>query len=157
MSVSIVAGAIVVGILALMMISGLALTAFANGARRRLIWRLAEERTSDTGDAFAHHMQQVGVPTDVSNALYKELGRAVGQGVPLLPVRADDDLRVVYAMKLPDEENEFMDNDLREVVQAVARRTGRVPPDAGPEVDRELRQLRTVLELARWISLLPTA
>lgn len=127
------------------------------GAEKRYIRRtgrrLAEERAGDTSDSFAEEMERSGVSRDVSLALYAEMGRALeGYGIHAFPARPDDHLRGVYGIGLPDEDNELMDTDLREIARGAAKRSGRRVTLEGDELDKQLMTLSTVRDLGKWLS-----
>ena len=137
---------------------GAVLVGMEKRAMVRTARRLVAERAGDTRDSFADEMARLGVPRDVSVPLYAELARVHwGLGIHAFPGRADDDLRAVYGIALPDADNDFMDTDLRDVASGAAEHGGRQVTAAGRDLDAQLATLRTVRDLGRWLASLPAS
>ncbi len=129
---------------------------FAKRAIPRNARRIALERRDDSAHGFADAMRGAGVSPEVSSPLYSDLSWTFElYGIYSFPPRPDDDLRAIYGFGLPDEYNEFMDLDLRDVANRVARRCGRRPNARAADLDRQLSQLATVRDLGRWTESLP--
>jgi len=122
----------------------------------RTIRRLAQERGPDTEDGFVWQLGSAGVEATIARTLRKEIQDLVSlhYGVKNFPVRPDDELRRTYLFSL-DLYTGFPDDpDLLGsawmIVEAARRRMPKEP-------ELQLAQLRTVLDLARWVHELPTA
>jgi hypothetical protein len=150
---------ILAGVPALFVLVVVVSSALLAGEKRRIGRvgrRLAAERASDTSDSFADELQRSGIPRDVSLPLYAEMGRVLEvYGLYSFPARADDGLRTVYDLWLPDERNDLADADLRDIANGAAKRSGRCVSVVGKELDTQLAPLRTVRDLGLWVSSLP--
>jgi len=120
------------------------------------IHALAQERGPDTEDGFVWKLGNAGIEEAIARTLRREIQSLVSlhYGVKNFPVRPDDELRRIYLFSLDDWTGYPDDPDLLGtawmLVQAAKRRMPKEP-------ELQLAQLRTVLDLARWVQELPSA
>lgn len=120
----------------------------------RTIHALARERGAATEEAFVWKLGYAGIDATVARALWCEIQLIVGlhYHVEHFPVRPEDELRGTYLFSLdlytgyPDDPDIF--GSAWMIAQATKRRIPKEP-------ERQLAQLRTVLDLARWVHELP--
>lgn len=118
-------------------------------------WRMYGEREERSEAPFIQHLYTLGIDRDVSHATYDQMQRVMRiTAVSRFPVRATDELGVVYGLSLVAWDD-FDNPDLRYVIWQMAERSGRSLPADWPELDSELRPLRTVADVARWVQELP--
>jgi len=119
---------------------------------------LAQERGSDTEEAFVWKLGYAGIDVAIARALWSEIQLLVGlhYGVKRFPVRPDDELRRTYLFSLELYTGYPDDPDLLGSAWALADAAKRRFPKDRDLVEQQLAQLRTVMDLARWVHELPS-
>lgn len=117
---------------------------------------LAQERGPETEDGFVWTLGNAGIEAAVARALLREIQSIVSlhYGVKNFPVRPDDELRSTYLFTLGDWTGYPDDPDLFASALMIIKPTKRRLPK---EPELQLAQLRTVMDLARWVQELPSA
>ena len=127
--------------------------------RQRMLRRVARSRTRETQSDLVDELQTHGVEPRIAEALYREIRDVVRlhDGIERFPVGADDDLRELYRFTTwlhagyPDDPDLW---GLAHDVAGAAERRFSYDHDA---VAVELREVRTVRELAVWVQALPSS
>jgi hypothetical protein len=119
---------------------------------------LALARGADTEEAFVWKLGYAGVDAVVARALWSEIQLLVGlhYGVANFPVRPDDELRRTYLFSLDLYTGYPDDPDLLGSAWALADAAKRRFPRDRELVEQQLAELRTVMDLARWVHELPS-
>jgi hypothetical protein len=115
---------------------------------------LAQERGVGSEDAFVWKLGAAGVDADIARALWREIQWLVSLhfGVKHFPVRPEDELRRTYLFSLDFYTGYPDDPGLLDSAWMIAQTTKRRLPK---EPELQLAQLRTVMDLARWLHDLP--
>ena len=136
--------------------SGDARRTWAWASHPRTITALARERGAATEEAFVWKLGYAGIDATVARAAWREIQLVVGlhYDVKHFPVRPEDELRRTYLFSLDLYTGYPDDPDLLGSAWMIAQATKRRIPQ---EPEQQLAQLRTVLDLARWVHELPAS